>query len=340
MERKRYDSIQMLRAFAALCVVLCHIKGSVGGQFGVDIFMCITGFMIAYTTENCENAEKFLLNRIIRILPLYYAVTIVTYISVLIYPSMFQTTVATIPNLIKSFCFVPYAAREGAVIPVFPIGWTINYEMGFYFLVFVAIKFLPKYKLLFCNMVLILLVVAGMVLKPENVILKFWTSDILLEYCFGMFLYELRKRKKNRITNGNFLGAAMIAVMFLEMFFTDYLGISVFRFLKWGIPSAIMLAVCVFLLEDNKLFQRPILKFFVQTGNVSYSLYLTHYFVVKTCERVLKINSTDFRGVGIIGNILVSLIIAFIVYEIFERNCIGYLKNRVEQKKESEDKSC
>ena len=95
MERKRYDSIQALRALAALCVVLCHIEGSVGGQFGVDIFMCITGFMIAYTTDGSACAGEFLRHRAVRILPLYYAVTVLTYISALAMPSLFWTTVAT-----------------------------------------------------------------------------------------------------------------------------------------------------------------------------------------------------------------------------------------------------
>ncbi len=194
MERKRYDSIQALRALAALCVVLCHIEGSVGGQFGVDIFMCITGFMIAYTTDGSACAGEFLRHRAVRILPLYYAVTVLTYISALAMPSLFWTTVATAPNLLKSFFFLPYESRGGHILPVFPIGWTINYEMGFYILAAAAMKWFPKRKTWFMQASLLALVLAGEVFRPQNAVLKFWTSEILLEFCFGMFVFEAFKR--------------------------------------------------------------------------------------------------------------------------------------------------
>ena len=46
-----FDSIQVLRGLAALFVVAEHIRFLACGAFGVDIFFCISGFMIMFTTH-------------------------------------------------------------------------------------------------------------------------------------------------------------------------------------------------------------------------------------------------------------------------------------------------
>ena len=85
-----FDSIQALRGLAALFVVFQHIRFLNFGAFGVDIFFCISGFMIMFTTE--KSTKYFFRKRLIRILPLYYLMTLVTYLSLLLFPSMFQQT--------------------------------------------------------------------------------------------------------------------------------------------------------------------------------------------------------------------------------------------------------
>ena len=81
-----FDSIQALRGLAALFVVFQHIRFLNFGAFGVDIFFCISGFMIMFTTE--KSTKYFFRKRLIRILPLYYLMTLVTYLSLLLFPSM------------------------------------------------------------------------------------------------------------------------------------------------------------------------------------------------------------------------------------------------------------
>ena len=81
---KRFDSIQVLRGIAAFSVILHHIAFIGKGAFGVDIFFCISGFIMMYITE--INSEHFFMKRIIRLVPLYYAITAITFAGAVIMP--------------------------------------------------------------------------------------------------------------------------------------------------------------------------------------------------------------------------------------------------------------
>lgn len=73
-------SLQYLRAFAALWVFLTHVlllcdvrPGGVfwAGQWGVDIFFLLSGFIIFLTTKEGSSWVHFCIKRIFRIYPAY-----------------------------------------------------------------------------------------------------------------------------------------------------------------------------------------------------------------------------------------------------------------------------
>ena len=101
-----FDSIQALRGLAALFVVFQHVRFLNFGAFGVDIFFCISGFMIMFTTE--KSTKYFFRKRLVRILPLYYLMTLGTYLSLLLFPSMFQQTRHDFSYLVKSLLLDVY----------------------------------------------------------------------------------------------------------------------------------------------------------------------------------------------------------------------------------------
>ncbi|MCI1005052.1 acyltransferase [Herbaspirillum sp. C7C8] len=71
------SNLQLLRAFASIAVVLYHTGYFFNGihtEFGgVAIFFCLSGFMMAYVSR--KGAEGFMLNRVIRIAPMYWCAT-------------------------------------------------------------------------------------------------------------------------------------------------------------------------------------------------------------------------------------------------------------------------
>ena len=106
-----FDSIQALRGLAALFVVFQHVRFLNFGAFGVDIFFCISGFMIMFTTE--KSTKYFFRKRLVRILPLYYLMTLGTYLSLLLFPSMFNRPDTIFPIWSKVCClFLLISAAE------------------------------------------------------------------------------------------------------------------------------------------------------------------------------------------------------------------------------------
>ncbi len=86
--KEKLYSIQILRAYAAILVVISHVwnngilPGTFNelGGFGVDIFFVISGFIMCLTVSlkntKHENAKNFIVRRIIRIFPIYIICTI------------------------------------------------------------------------------------------------------------------------------------------------------------------------------------------------------------------------------------------------------------------------
>ena len=122
-------SLQLLRFLAALSVILFHIPLIKFPAIGVDIFFVVSGFVIAFVLNN--NKNQFLLKRLIRILPLYWILTIFIFILKLYFPFLFSFSEISYSDLIKSLLFIPiYSEIENKIMyPIIMVGWTLNYEM-------------------------------------------------------------------------------------------------------------------------------------------------------------------------------------------------------------------
>ena len=150
----KLDSIQVLRAFAAICVVVHHAfltttiltvppVGSIVPPLwlvrlcaaGVDVFFVISGFLMAYIAGPYLSGERpvrrFLAQRVIRIWPPYLIVTLFVCAHLLLsrvaaWPFDLQ------PRRLASLVFVPSFNQDGQLQPIVGPGWTLNYEMLFY----------------------------------------------------------------------------------------------------------------------------------------------------------------------------------------------------------------
>lgn len=336
-----FDSIQALRGLAALFVIFQHVRFLNFGSFGVDIFFCISGFMIMFSTQ--KSTDFFFRKRLIRILPLYYLMTIVTYLMLILFPSMFQQTTHQPSYLIKSLLFIPFDIGGGVVQPLMRIGWTVNCEMFFYLLFFISFHISMRYRGIICSGFLILVVGLVQIFSPvfqtwpESVsstlapVLAFYGDPYMLEFIFGIaayylirFLYD-RHRVHEIPRAVSVLSAAAIPVIFcLLAFFTPRINVIGFRRLpQWGLPAFALLLLAFLAGLHIKM---P--HFAVLAGNISYSLYLVHYYPVMLLDRALfDFSTVSVKSViGLIISIALSLALAYVSWIVVEKKLTGWLR--------------
>lgn len=326
-----FDSIQTLRGIAALFVVLEHVRFLGCGAFGVDIFFCISGFMIMFSTH--KSAEGFLRKRLIRILPLYYFMTAGTFLLLLLFPGMFQQTKADPVFLVKSLLFIPFDIGGGVLQPLMRIGWTVNCEMLFYLLFLIAMHISHRYRGLVCSAFLGLIVLLEQLLPLEWDVLTFYGNPVMLEFVLGIIVYyviwAIYESHRSKPLPGFLLPLAATAfVGIFVLLLASYHHINVLGFRRlffWGLPAAV-LVLCSFVV--GLFLKMP--RFSVTLGNMSYSLYLIHYYPVMLLDRkVFDFSAcTAFSLFGVAVSLVLCLAASYAVWILVEKKLTGWLRKR------------
>jgi hypothetical protein len=194
--------IQILRAVAALGVVIHHMQSELiqrgfdnpfpdfeVGAFGVDLFFVISGFIMVYSSGRFfarpDGGRRFFLKRLIRIVPLYWLfTTLLVFIAI---RGTWHTGAYSVKEFIASYLFIPAPDRLGLMIPTYPPGWTLNYEMFFYVCFASALRWSRPIAVSLVVSALTALVILGyMVALPQPI--AFWTDSLCLEFCYGIGL--------------------------------------------------------------------------------------------------------------------------------------------------------
>ena len=326
-----FDSIQALRGIMALFILLEHVRFLFCGAFGVDVFFCISGFMIMFSSY--KSTDYFMRKRLIRILPLYYLMTVGTFLLLLLFPSMFEQTKANPVFLIKSLCFVPFDVGNGVLQPILRIGWTVNCEMFFYFIFFIAMKISFRYRGAVCSAFLGIVVLIRYVSGLEVPFLKFYGDGVMLDFILGIscyyivrWLYETHQKKPfSKVISG--IAMLVFAVVLIGLTMTrkeiDIVGLR--RPLTWGL-AAMVLVISAFLIGLNV----KIPKFFVFLGNISFSLYLMHYYPVMLLDRKVFDFSvaTPKAVIGVFISVALCIAVAAISWFVMEKK-FGNLLRKV-----------
>jgi exopolysaccharide production protein ExoZ len=319
----RLDCLQVLRGMAAAMVVLYH-SGTLfavhtqqllwhnifrAGFSGVEIFFVLSGLVIYWVhgrdIGQASRARGFVMRRGFRLLPVYFVVVALK--------ALKDPAGVALSTLITALLLLP------AYPPFINVSWTLSYELFFYSLFLLWIV-LPKGPW----SILPMLVLPAFALLPVPPVspgsaladwVRFLFNPHLLEFGFGVAVAWLLRR----------FGPASLAVArsLLSLGTAVYLGAVVLGtwlataspsaatrsayqkaeqhsnwvfdngVLFFGFPAALIVAALLSL-ELRGTLRIPFRKPLAWMGDVSYSLYLTHGFVIH-----LALSQLDFRGLAV-----------------------------------------
>jgi peptidoglycan/LPS O-acetylase OafA/YrhL len=252
---QRLSLIEFLRGLAAAWVVLMHASGWLVAQgnpplaqklwsfgyVGVDIFFVISGFVIAGSFARSNASPfSFFKARLIRIVPAYWIVTLVTLGAIVLMRLLdIQSTWADAVTLEQSFYSLFFLS--GLVLGVEPVvyqGWTLEVEMAFY-LVFAISIFFSKRR--------ISPELVPLIIIPILALLGVWMPMIAIEFCFGILasiVYRTNKLEQGlsrMIGWGLMIAAGIFLVVTLPT--TEAMAA---RAVALGVPAAILILGAAF----------------------------------------------------------------------------------------------
>jgi exopolysaccharide production protein ExoZ len=324
-------SVQALRAIAALAVVLCHFdqlnRWLVGLKdpypfdqlsSGVDLFFVISGFVMVYSSSDLfatkGAAVTFMVRRLARIAPPYWIVTAL---------AIQTTTISTDwGSLLGSYLFIPYRVANGNIVPLYGLGWTLNFEMYFYAL-FSAVIFLRRSIAVTALCVFLsMAVLLGYLLQPTLAPLQFWSDPIILEFAFGMILALLYTGGVRFPTTLRiFLVVAGVALIAC---FAPKMPPSGYRVIQWGIPAAMVFAGIALGRDINFGWLRVPVK---ALGNASYALYLTHPLMIAAVLIGWPLGLNQYPKMLVLFLAVVSVqLISIAIYYFFEMRSSKFLQ--------------
>ena len=329
-----------LRAVAATLVAVTHLimrlidykvvgadwqRFTIAGKVGVYTFFAISGLIMIKSSLGHFGKPgapgQFMLRRLIRIVPIYYVFTLLFLVR------MQMVGEAWSPGeLLLSFLFIPYVNPAGLMQPLYGLGWTLNYEMYFY-AVFALSLFLGRrmgLTLLFGTLALVMLLALpfGQALPngdPQN-LWAFYGSPVILFFVAGMVigLVPMPARLSPQVSllaaSALLVAAVLIADVTVAMIFC-------------------VAAVWIVSLERNPEQVGPAERSMEFLGESSYSIYLTHSFVLGPAVAIgLRLGLFD-SAVGawgysavVIGACVIAGALAFVIVE---RPLLALLRRRL-----------
>ncbi len=321
-----------MRAAAALCVVVFHqfqyiIPATQLGRYGVDLFFIISGFIIVALTDGRKiTPAGFFLNRVIRVVPLYFIATAVTLALAVVHIYVPHLVTSNASHVFKSVIFFPDFDKENRIYPALYLGWTLNYEMFFYALFALFLIFTPSVRILFLMATLVALSAAGGLNNFQSAAALTYTDPRILEFGTGCIFGRVfgLGLKNQHPRDQVILSAIVVAALSLAALFFHALLPAV-------IISAIFIVV-VFTERSGRITAVPVLLFL---GEASYSIYLFQEIAADIVRRVILFLSHSFyvsESVACASAAIAGVVLGCIVCIAIERPVTSFLRRELKRR--------
>ncbi len=320
--QNKIETIQVLRLFAAFSVMMVHLPLIEVGIWGVDIFFVISGFIMMYVTD--INDRSFFLKRIIRIVPLYWILTLIIFVLALVKPELFNYTTANFEHLIKSLFFIPFNKNDTGHYPILFLGWTLNFEMIFYLLFGLSLIIFKKNKMYICSTMIIIFYFICLFLSEKNFIFQAYAYSIFFEFIYGMLAYLIWKKYSKIFLENKFYNILLLFLLIFSIIISITFEFP--RFISLGVPSFFL--VIYFLLFFNNLNYPKIL---VKLGDASYCIYLLHPYAIQFFYKIFDISKLNFFIEFLITLIIILIVfsISLLIFEFIEKPISNKLRTKL-----------
>ncbi len=336
---KRVD-IQWLRALAALEVAIWHsdlvtkhfsdfrISGAWWyqpfGGIGVELFFILSGYVICMRAASYQTGAAFILSRIRRLFPLYAVFTTLVLLAFVINSSWrLNNFDLTFSSIIKSYLILPQLH-----FPVLGVGWTLEHEMVFYW---VVALFMMRFTLhggpkLAIGWLLAIMGFMGCVQGPPTAS-SVWVGHLFSPFMFAFaFGWLLRCEEELHIV-GRWVNLALLAtVLVIALFIGDSWSDDLI--LRIGAMAAVFFAFTSYrrLFEDDSRANRMA----ILIGDASFSIYLSHWFILSLVGKVFGIIRPPVITAEMLRLLVVggSVGVGVLLFKHFERPLDLWLRKR------------
>ncbi|WP_437918925.1 acyltransferase family protein [Sphingobacterium sp. LRF_L2] len=295
IQRPHFIVLDGLRGIAAIAVVIFHFMEWVFPDFkdnfighgflAVDFFFCLSGFVMSYAYDEKIKKiglKKFFISRLIRLHPLVCIGSILGIISMIWDPFNTETSrsfgeLATV--FVCSLLLIPYPILPEKFFNLFSLNapaWSLFWEYVANIIYAIGIIKLSKrfLSLLFFLAALFLIYIS----YRDGNLAGGWSKDnwevggIRLAYSFfaGLLLHRNQMIIKNG--GGLYLSCILLVIAFITPFFTS----------NWLFESFIVILYFPFIiaLGAGTTVEGKTLSISITLGNISYPLYMTHYWAI------------------------------------------------------------
>lgn len=280
-----------LRGIGALWVVLYHIQFGIGlpfaevGYLGVDLFFILSGFVLShahFSIRWCRATYfEFLQARFARIFPLHWTCLLLTVLIIQFFPEIR----ASMPNkfrwddLLSSILLVQNWGF-GRVVPWNVPSWSLSTEwlMSIAFPLFLSIgRRIPAGLAAFlcAGCLLVFALFLNLTNNPvPDVTLRAGVIRTVCEFAAGCLLYRFYE-------SGGQVNRLVKAVAILAFLFGVLLP-------SWSVVTIFSIPVLILLAAQpaGLIFNAVSIKTFQFLGEVSFSIYLTHWILLQVSDRI------------------------------------------------------
>ncbi|WP_421383732.1 acyltransferase family protein [Bacillus salacetis] len=343
--RRKLILIQFSRALVPVLVMLFHVSANMKGYWdydllkmstlpvsgGVNYFFALSGFMLFYIYKEkfgqSGELKKYLLNRFIRIYPLYWVLTLIALPTLLLFPFLGLENKIDYDSVIHSLLLLPHP--QGTE-PILDIAWSLVYTVYFYLifaLFFLSKRIIPA----------VILSVWGLISIGFMTDL-FWSAEKITYFFFYQYnliflagilcAYLLTRIKLNQPLS--ILTASLGFITFPLLWWNEYQqAVNISFDIGTGLASALI----IFGLASIDIQKEISLhKSLYYLGNASLSIYLAHNLPLNTFSHIFyKIGLFELIGGPAVSILLLAMItgVGCLVHSFIEKPIVAYSKKKI-----------